>query len=46
VLCHHDALLPMLPATDTGEALALLSSDAGYARHVDLSYADPVAILR
>jgi L-ascorbate metabolism protein UlaG (beta-lactamase superfamily) len=46
VLCHHDALLPMLPATDTGEALALLTRDAGYARHVDLSYADPVAILR
>lgn len=46
VLCHHDALLPMLPATDTGEALALLTRDAGYARHVDLAYADPVAILR
>lgn len=46
VLCHHDALLPMLPATDTGEALALLKRDAGYARHVDLSYADPFTILR
>jgi L-ascorbate metabolism protein UlaG (beta-lactamase superfamily) len=46
VLCHHDALLPMLPATDTGEALALLARDAGYARHVDLSYAEAVPILR
>jgi L-ascorbate metabolism protein UlaG (beta-lactamase superfamily) len=46
VLGHHDALLPMLAATDTGEALALLNREAGYARHVDLSYADPVAILR
>jgi len=46
VLCHHDALLPMLPATDAGEALTLLARDAGYARHVDLSYAEAVPILR
>ncbi len=46
VLCHHDALLPGLPDTDTGEALARLAREAGYARHVDLAYADPVAILR
>ena len=46
VLCHHDALLPGLPDTDTGEALARLARDVGYARHVDLAYADPVPILR
>ena len=46
VLCHHDALLPGLADTDTGEARARLGREAGYARHVDLSYADPVAILR
>lgn len=47
VLCHHDALLPpLLPPIDTGEALARLARDAGHARHVDLSYADPVPILR
>jgi L-ascorbate metabolism protein UlaG (beta-lactamase superfamily) len=47
VLCHHDALLPPItPPVDTGEALARLARDAGYARHVDLSYANPVEILR
>jgi L-ascorbate metabolism protein UlaG (beta-lactamase superfamily) len=46
VLCHHDALLPGLPDTDTGEALARLAREADYARHVDLAYADPVPILR
>jgi len=46
VLCHHDALLPGLPDTDTGEARARLARDVGYARHVDLAYADPVPILR
>jgi L-ascorbate metabolism protein UlaG (beta-lactamase superfamily) len=46
VLCHHDALLPGLPDTDTGEALTRLAREAGHARHVDLAYADPVAILR
>jgi len=46
VLCHHDALLPGLPDTDTGEALALLAREAGHASHVDLAYADPVAILQ
>jgi len=46
VLCHHDALLPGLPDTDTGEALTRLARDAGYARHVGLTYADPVPILR
>jgi L-ascorbate metabolism protein UlaG (beta-lactamase superfamily) len=47
VLCHHDALLPPLTAaTDTSEALAMLSREAGHAQHVDLAYADPVEILR
>jgi hypothetical protein len=36
----------MLPGTDTGEALAMLAREAGHAKHVDLSYADPVDILR
>ena len=46
VLAHHDALLPMLPPTDTGEALAMVAREADYARHIALSYADPVAVLR
>ena len=46
VLAHHDALLPMLPPTDTGEALAMVAREADYARHIELSYADPVAVLR
>jgi L-ascorbate metabolism protein UlaG (beta-lactamase superfamily) len=46
VLCHHDALLPGLPDIDTGEALTRLERDAGYARHVGLTYADPIRILR
>jgi L-ascorbate metabolism protein UlaG (beta-lactamase superfamily) len=46
VLAHHDALLPMLPPTDTGEALAMLARETDYARHIALSYADPVAVLR
>jgi L-ascorbate metabolism protein UlaG (beta-lactamase superfamily) len=46
VLCHHDELLPpIIPAVDTGEALAALADRAGYARHVDLRYHDPVPIL-
>jgi L-ascorbate metabolism protein UlaG (beta-lactamase superfamily) len=45
VLCHHDALLPGLPDTDTGEALARLARDADYARHIPMIYADPVPIL-
>ena len=31
---------------DTGEALVRLARDAGYARHVGLTYADPAPILR
>jgi L-ascorbate metabolism protein UlaG (beta-lactamase superfamily) len=47
VLCHHDALLPpILPPIDTEEALARLAREAGYATHVDLSYGEPVDILR
>ena len=47
VLCHHDALLPPItPPVDTGEALARLARDASYARHVELSYANAVEILR
>ncbi len=46
VLCHHDALLPpIIPAIDTGEAVAALRDRAGRARLLDLSYADPVPIL-
>ena len=46
VLCHHDELLPpIIPAVDTGEALAALADRAGYARHVALRYHEPVAIL-
>ena len=46
VLCHHDALLPpLLPAIDTGPALALLGREASYAEHVELPVAEPVAIL-
>jgi L-ascorbate metabolism protein UlaG (beta-lactamase superfamily) len=46
VLCHHDELLPpIIPAVDTGEALAALADRAGYARHVALSYHEPTAIL-
>jgi L-ascorbate metabolism protein UlaG (beta-lactamase superfamily) len=45
VLCHHDALLPGLPGTDTGEALTRLQREADFARHVGMSYADPVSIL-
>ena len=47
VLCHHDALLPPItPPVDTGEALARLARDASYSRHVELSYANAVEILR
>lgn len=47
VLCHHDALLPpLLPPIDTGEALARLARDVGHATHVELTYGNPVDILR
>ena len=47
VLCHHDALLPPItPPVDTGEALARLARDASYARHVELTYANAVDLLR
>jgi L-ascorbate metabolism protein UlaG (beta-lactamase superfamily) len=47
VLCHHDALLPpLLPAVDTDHALATLGREASYATHVDLTYSEPVEILR
>jgi L-ascorbate metabolism protein UlaG (beta-lactamase superfamily) len=46
VLCHHDALLPpVIPAVDTGEALATLAREAGHAHHVELSYGEPVPVL-
>ena len=47
VLCHHDALLPpLLPAIDTEHALTLLTREASYATYVELSYGEPVDILR
>ena len=47
VLCHHDALLPpLLPPIDTGEALARLARDASYATHVEMSYGNPLELLR
>lgn len=47
VLCHHDELLPgILPSIDTGPALAALAAQASYATHVELSYGDPVELLR
>jgi L-ascorbate metabolism protein UlaG (beta-lactamase superfamily) len=47
VLGHHDALLPpLLPAIDTEHALSLLAREAGHATHVELTYGNPVEILR
>jgi L-ascorbate metabolism protein UlaG (beta-lactamase superfamily) len=46
ILCHHDELLPpIIPAVDTGKALAALADRADYARHVNLDYHEPMAIL-
>ncbi|HMK12111.1 MAG TPA: MBL fold metallo-hydrolase [Acidimicrobiales bacterium] len=46
VLCHHDPLLPpLLPGVDTSEAIAALGRDAGYAKHIDMPYAEAVPVL-
>ncbi len=46
LFCHHDELMPPLfPGVDTGEAIASLARDAGYARHVEVPYSEPVPIL-
>ena len=46
VFSHHDALLPpVLNATDTGEAEAVLREEASYARLVTLDYGNPCKIL-
>jgi L-ascorbate metabolism protein UlaG (beta-lactamase superfamily) len=45
VLCHHDALLPIMDPVDTGEALAVLAREADYATLLDLAYNDPVGVL-
>lgn len=47
VLSHHDALLPpILNATDTAEAEAVVASEASCAEIVTLDYGDPVPILK
>jgi L-ascorbate metabolism protein UlaG (beta-lactamase superfamily) len=46
VFSHHDALLPpFMPEIDTGEAEALLRSEADYATHLPMTYNEPVTIL-
>ena len=47
IFSHHDALLPpVLNATDTGEAKALLRSNASYAEIVSVDYGASVPVLR